>query len=136
MSEDPAGEGARVGDAAADRIVPKPWGRERIWAHTDRYVGKVITIRAGQRLSLQKHRMKDEWILIQSGRLSLHHGADQGSMAVEVLGPGMQWHIPVGLIHRFEATDEDVELIEISTPELDDVVRLEDDYGREGTNAP
>jgi mannose-6-phosphate isomerase len=124
-----------AGDTA-DRIVPKPWGQERIWAQTDRYVGKVITINAGNRLSLQMHRLKDEWVLIQSGHLSLHHGAELDALAVDVLGPGMQRHIPVGLIHRFEATDEDVELIEISTPELDDVVRLEDDYGREGTNAP
>ena len=130
MSGDPGG------GAAADRIVPKPWGQERIWAQTDRYVGKVITINAGNRLSLQMHRLKDEWVLIQRGHLSLHHGPALDAMAVDVLGPGMQRHIPVGLIHRFEATDEDVELIEISTPELDDVVRLEDDYGREGTNAP
>ena len=130
MSGDPGG------GAAEDRIVPKPWGQERIWAQTDRYVGKVITINAGNRLSLQMHRLKDEWVLIQCGHLSLHHGPALDAMAVDVLGPGMQRHIPVGLIHRFEATDEDVELIEISTPELDDVVRLEDDYGREGTNAP
>jgi mannose-6-phosphate isomerase len=136
MSEGRAGVGDRAGDAIGDRIVPKPWGQERIWAQTDRYVGKVIAIKAGNRLSLQTHRLKDEWILIQRGHLSLHHGGELDAMAVDVLGPGTQRHIPVGLIHRFEATDEDVELIEISTPELDDVVRLEDDYGREGTNAP
>jgi mannose-6-phosphate isomerase len=128
MSGQPAG--------AAERIVEKPWGRERIWAHTERYVGKVITIKAGERLSLQQHRIKDESVLILRGRLRLHTGPDQASMSSEDLGPGEHRRISTGVVHRFEALDEGVELVEVSTPELDDVIRLEDDYGREGTSAP
>jgi mannose-6-phosphate isomerase len=121
---------------AAERVVEKPWGRELIWAHTERYVGKVITIRPGERLSLQQHRIKDESVLILRGRLRLHTGADQVSLSSEDLGPGEHRRIPTGVVHRFEALDEEVELVEVSTPELDDVIRLDDDYGREGTNAP
>jgi mannose-6-phosphate isomerase len=119
-----------------ERIVNKPWGQERIWVTTDRYAGKIITINAGRRLSLQQHREKDETILILRGRLLFHYGPDQASVRTVVLGPGEHRRVPVGLVHRFEALDEDVELVEISTPELDDVIRLEDDFGREGTSAP
>ena len=119
-----------------ERIVAKPWGQERIWAVTDRYVGKVILIRAGRRLSLQQHLVKDESILVLSGLLLLHRGDGVATLTTEVLGPGDHRRIPTGLIHRFEALDADVELVEISTPELDDVIRLEDDFGREGTSAP
>jgi mannose-6-phosphate isomerase-like protein (cupin superfamily) len=121
---------------AAARVVDKPWGSERIWAHTRQYVGKVIYIKAGKRLSLQQHRQKDESILILRGRLRLHRGDDTATLTTEVLAPGEHRRIPTGLVHRFEALDEDVELIEVSTPELDDVVRLADDFGREGTSAP
>jgi mannose-6-phosphate isomerase len=121
---------------ADERIVDKPWGNERIWAHTDRYVGKVIFIKAGRRLSVQLHRQKDESILVLRGRLRLHRGDDLASLSTEILAPGEHRRIPTGLIHRFEALEEDVELIEVSTPELDDVIRLEDDFGREGTSAP
>jgi len=119
----------------AARRVDKPWGHELIWAHTDRYVGKVLVIETGRRLSLQKHERKDEAILVQSGRLLLSLEDDAGVVQVEELGPGDHRHVPTGRIHRYEAIER-CELIEVSTPELDDVVRLEDDFGREGTNAP
>ena len=117
------------------RYVDKPWGHEIIWALTDRYCGKVIAIDAGRRLSLQRHERKDESVLVLSGRLHLHLEDDDGVVQVHDLGPGESRHVPPGRIHRFEAR-EAVEVIEVSTPELDDVERLEDDYGREGTNAP
>jgi mannose-6-phosphate isomerase len=118
------------------RRVDKPWGHERIWAHTDRYVGKVLVIEPGKRLSLQKHVRKDESIYVVAGRLRLHLEDDEGAVRIEDLGPGEHRRIAPGRIHRFEATDVRVELLEVSTPELDDVVRLEDDFGRKGTSAP
>ncbi len=122
-------------DAAAPRRVDKPWGHELIWVLTDRYCGKVIVIEAGRRLSLQYHDRKDESIYVIAGRLRLHLEDDAGTMTVRELGPGDFARVPVGRRHRFEAVDR-VELIEVSTPELDDVVRVEDDFGREGTSAP
>ena len=115
------------------RHVPKPWGRELIWAHTDRYVGKVLVIEAGKRLSLQRHEIKDEAIYVLSGRLRLYLEDDDGVVQTEELGPGDHRRVATGRIHRYEALER-VELMEVSTPELDDVVRLEDDYGREGTS--
>jgi mannose-6-phosphate isomerase len=117
------------------RRVDKPWGHELIWAHTDRYVGKILVIEAGKRLSLQKHEVKDETILVNEGRLRLYLENDAGVVRVEELGPGDHRHVATGRIHRYEAIER-CELIEVSTTELDDVVRLEDDFGREGTNAP
>ena len=122
----------RTGDA---RRVDKPWGHELIWAHTDRYVGKILVIEAGQRLSLQRHLVKDESILVMSGRLRLYLEDDAGEVHEEVLGPGAHRRVETGRIHRYEAVER-CELIEVSTPELDDVVRLQDDFGREGTSAP
>jgi mannose-6-phosphate isomerase-like protein (cupin superfamily) len=119
----------------AERRVKKPWGHELIWAHTDSYVGKILVIDAGKRLSLQRHERKDETILVLSGRMLLHQGGLDGLLSATELGPGDHRRIPAGSIHRFEAI-ETCELIEVSTPELDDVIRLEDDYGREGTSAP
>jgi mannose-6-phosphate isomerase len=124
-----------VTEPAAPRRVDKPWGHELIWVLTDRYVGKVIVIETGRRLSLQYHERKDESIYVLSGRLRLHLEDDAGSMTVRELGPGESARVPVGRRHRFEAVDR-VELVEVSTPELDDVVRVEDDFGREGTSAP
>jgi mannose-6-phosphate isomerase len=121
-------------DAAARR-VPKPWGHELIWALTDRYCGKILVIETGKRLSLQRHVEKDESILVVSGRLRLQLEDDRGVVQVEELGPGEHRRVEAGRIHRYEAIER-VELVEVSTPELDDVVRLEDDFGREGTNAP
>jgi mannose-6-phosphate isomerase-like protein (cupin superfamily) len=119
----------------ASRRVDKPWGHELIWTHTDRYVGKLIVIEAGRRLSLQKHLRKDESILVISGRMRLHLEADDGTIVAIELGPGDHRRVPVGRVHRFEAIER-TELVEVSTPELDDVIRLEDDFGREGTSAP
>jgi len=122
-------------DSDTGRIVNKPWGHELIWALTDKYVGKVLVIEAGKKLSLQRHVVKDESILVKSGRLRLHLEDDGGTVRQVELGPGDYRHVPTGRIHRFEAIDR-CELIEVSTPELDDVVRIEDDFGREGTSAP
>ena len=117
------------------RHVPKPWGSEEIWAETDDYVGKIIRINAEQRLSLQVHEEKDESILVVKGRLRLHTGTDAARVTTRILQEGDSAHIPPGLIHRFEAVT-DTDLIEVSTPQLMDVIRLEDDFGRQGTTEP
>jgi mannose-6-phosphate isomerase len=111
------------------RRVEKPWGHEEIWAETPRYLGKILAIRAGQRLSLQLHRVKDEAIYVLRGQLRLTLENDAGELEVRELGPGASAHIATGRRHRFEAVS-DCELCEVSTPELDDVVRIDDDYGR------
>ena len=119
------------------RKVEKPWGYELIWAHTDRYVGKVLFVRAGQALSLQYHEAKDEAWLVQSGRASLELGTagDDSPLEAVELGPGDAYHFRPLTVHRVTAI-EDTTIVEVSTPELDDVVRIEDRYGREGTSAP
>ncbi|HSO30538.1 MAG TPA: cupin domain-containing protein [Candidatus Sulfomarinibacteraceae bacterium] len=117
------------------RRVDKPWGHELVWAQTDRYVGKVLVIETGRRLSLQYHDRKDEWIRVISGRLRLTLEADDGRLEERILEPGDGARVAPGRRHRFEAVER-AELIEVSTPELDDVVRLADDFGREGTSAP
>jgi mannose-6-phosphate isomerase len=124
-----------AGSDAVPRRVDKPWGHELIWAHTDRYVGKLLVIETGQRLSLQRHRVKDESILVLSGRLLLTLEDDAGVMREEELGPRDARRVRAGRIHRFEAIER-AELVEASTTELDDVERLEDDFGRTGTSAP
>jgi len=111
------------------RRVEKPWGHEDIWAETPRYVGKVLVIHKGKRLSLQYHERKDESILVIRGRLQLELENDGGTIEVLELAPGESRRIPTGRKHRFSAI-EDCELVEVSTPELEDVVRLADDYGR------
>jgi mannose-6-phosphate isomerase-like protein (cupin superfamily) len=111
--------------------VLKPWGHELIWAHTDRYVGKILHVRAGEALSLQYHRQKDETIMVVSGRMQLvyfHEGEEPKSRELALREP---FHIPPGLRHRMIAI-EDTDVMEVSTPELEDVVRLEDRYGRSG----
>ena len=108
--------------------VDKPWGHEVWFAQTERYVGKILVIEAGKRLSLQYHRVKDESIYVQEGKLRLTLESD-GGLQVEDLGPGEARHIPPGTRHRFEALERCI-LCEVSTPEVDDVVRLEDDFGR------
>ena len=123
------------GSAPAARRVDKPWGYELIWAHTDRYVGKILVIEAGKRLSLQRHEVKDESIFVTSGRLRLYLEDEDGTVQVEELTAGAHRHVPTGRIHRYEAVNR-CEILEVSTPELDDVIRIEDDFGREGTNAP
>tara|TARA_R110000824_G_C15000544_1_gene656185 strand:+ start:329 stop:718 length:390 start_codon:yes stop_codon:yes gene_type:complete len=113
--------------------IDKPWGYERIWAHTDRYVAKYIFISAGQQLSRQYHEHKDETIYVLKGPLILELGPDNEDDNILTLGmlEGESYHVRPHAVHRFCApTDFDVELIEVSTPELSDVIRLEDDYGR------
>lgn len=116
------------------RRVDKPWGFEIIWAETDRYVGKVLHIHEGHRLSRQYHRVKDETLLVQAGEMDLEVGPAE-QVKVLRLRKGEVFHVKPGTIHRMVAIT-DVEVVEVSTPELDDVVRLEDVYGREGTSAP
>lgn len=115
--------------------VPKPWGHELIWAKTDRYVGKILHIKAGEALSLQYHRVKDETIMVLAGTLQLVYFADGEEPRSRTLEPHQPFHVTPGLRHRMIAVT-DVDVIEVSTPELDDVVRLEDRYGRQGTSAP
>ena len=111
--------------------VEKPWGYELRFVRTDRYAGKVIFVREGAQLSLQLHEKKDEALLVHQGTLDLvlGRGADQRVVRLEA---GRSWHLPPGTVHRFRAVT-DCLLFEVSTPELEDVIRLEDDYGREGT---
>jgi mannose-6-phosphate isomerase-like protein (cupin superfamily) len=112
--------------------VPKPWGYELIWAHTDRYVGKILHIRQGHKLSLQFHRVKDETIHLWNGRMLLV--IDEGAGLIErEMEQGDSVRITPGTKHRMIALS-DCDVLEASTPELDDVVRLEDSYGRAGTS--
>jgi len=109
--------------------VPKPWGHETIWARSERYVGKILHVRGGEALSLQYHRIKEETILVLSGALDLEVGTEGEGRRTVRLGPGDGWHLPPGTRHRMTAR-ADTDVLEVSTPELDDVVRLEDRYGR------
>ena len=120
---------ARPAGRFEPRHVDKPWGHETIWAHTDRYVGKVLHVRRGESLSLQYHRQKEETIRILAGCLDFEVGTEGEPLRTVRLNPGDTWHIPPGLRHRMIAV-EDTDILEVSTPELDDVVRLEDRYGR------
>jgi mannose-6-phosphate isomerase-like protein (cupin superfamily) len=118
------------------RRVEKPWGHELIWAETDGYVGKVLFVKAGESLSLQFHREKDESWLVQSGRARVELGSvGDAVLKEEVVAPGAAFRFRPGTVHRVTAL-EDTTIIEASTPHLDDVVRLDDRYGREGTNEP
>jgi mannose-6-phosphate isomerase len=109
--------------------VEKPWGYEVHWAKTDRYVGKLIHVNKGHALSLQYHNVKDETIYLHSGRLLFDIQEGQGIVQRE-MSPGERVHITPKTIHRMTAL-EDSDIFEVSTPELDDVVRLEDRYGRQ-----
>ena len=116
------------------RKVEKPWGYELIWALTEVYCGKVLFVKAGAALSLQFHTVKDESWLVQSGRARLELGeVGQAVLHEEVIGAGAAFHYQPGTVHRVTAI-EDTTILEVSTPHLDDVVRLEDLYGREGTS--
>lgn len=110
------------------KIVGKPWGYELIWAHTDRYVGKILHIKKGESLSYQYHVVKDETIRLLSGALEMDIERDGERQTIH-LKPGDCLHITPGMKHRMTAV-EDCDVLEVSTPELDDVVRLEDRYGR------
>ena len=114
------------------RTVDKPWGHELIWAQTERYVGKILHIKKGERLSLQYHRQKDETVMVLKGRMEFEHFEDGEEPRSIVLEPLQPFHIHTGLRHRMIAL-EDTDVVEVSTTELDDVVRLEDKYGRQGT---
>src|SRR5439155_4484492 len=106
------------------KIVDKPWGREIWYADTSQYAGKVLEVKAGERLSLQKHEIKEETLYLLSGKVKLTFG-DQ----TYTWEPGQAVHIPPNTVHRFEALEDSV-LLEVSTPHLTDVIRLEDDYER------
>jgi mannose-6-phosphate isomerase-like protein (cupin superfamily) len=113
--------------------VEKPWGHEVIWAKTDRYVGKTLFLRAGESLSLQFHKVKDEAWYVLSGRAEVELGAPgERILNSEIVAAGAAFHFPPGTVHRVKAV-EDTTILEVSTPDLDDIVRLEDRYGREGT---
>lgn len=107
------------------KIVEKPWGREIWYAHTGHYAGKVLHVLAGHRLSLQKHNIKEETLYLLSGKVELTYGTSTYPWE-----PGQFVHIPPGTVHRFQALEDSV-LLEVSTPFLDDVVRIEDDYERD-----
>ena len=111
------------------RTVEKPWGKEEIWAETPKYVGKYLHINAGHRLSRQYHERKEETIRVLKGKLILEVGVGE-NMIFTSLSPGEVFHVTPLMVHRFGANDEDVVLVEVSTPELDDVIRLSDDYAR------
>lgn len=128
------------------RTVPKPWGYETIWAANELYVGKVLHIKAGQSLSVQYHNLKDETIHLLSGKMIYRVGKSDGRSKMEDVGTapalevvelnaGESYRNQPGLIHQMEAVTDCV-LLEASTPHLDDVVRLTDRYGRQGTSAP
>ena len=118
------------------RRVEKPWGWELIWAHADAYVGKVLFVRAGHSLSLQFHHEKDESWYVESGRAKLELGeSGDAVLNTEVIQAGACFRFRPGTVHRVTAL-EDTTILEVSTPQLDDVVRLEDAYGREGTSEP
>jgi mannose-6-phosphate isomerase-like protein (cupin superfamily) len=115
--------------------VEKPWGWELIWAQAEGYVGKLLFVRAGQALSKQFHNVKDESWYFQEGRAQLELNAPGEAVEnTEVVGPGAAFRLKPGTVHKLTAL-EDTLVIEVSTPHLDDIVRLEDRYGREGTTA-
>ena len=118
------------------RHVPKPWGHETIWAHTDRYVGKILHITAGQALSVQYHERKDETVYLLQGEMNYWvQLPGETELQDQRLTAGQSFRITPGTIHYMEAIT-DCDVLEASTPELDDVVRIKDRYGREGTSAP
>jgi mannose-6-phosphate isomerase len=116
--------------AVEPKRVEKPWGYELIWVLTEHYCGKLIHVRAGEQLSLQFHRVKDEAWYVVEGRAEIELAPAGDAMpASEVVGPGAAFHFAPGTVHRLRAL-EDTTIFEVSTPEIDDVVRLEDRYGR------
>jgi quercetin dioxygenase-like cupin family protein len=111
------------------RRIEKPWGHEIWFAHTDRYAGKLLYVNAGHRLSVQYHEAKDETSYLLSGRLLLSTGEDPDRLDVAEIASGTAWRNEPGALHTIEAIEDSV-VVEVSTPELDDVVRLSDRYGR------
>ncbi len=116
-------------DRNLPRRVDKPWGHELWFAHTDRYAGKLLHVRAWHRLSVHYHEAKDEMSYLLSGRLLLSHGEDAERLNVVEIVVGAVWRNEPGTVHTIEALEDSV-MVEVSTPELDDVVRLADNYGR------
>jgi mannose-6-phosphate isomerase len=122
-------ENGALAEFAVEQVrVDKPWGYEQIYALTDSYCGKLLYVRAGEALSLQYHERKDETIYVAQGRAEIEIGDEQARSAA-VVGPGASFRITPGVVHRMRAL-EDTLFLEVSTPELDDVVRVEDRYGR------
>jgi quercetin dioxygenase-like cupin family protein len=115
--------------SAERREVEKPWGRELWWAATEHYAGKLLFVDKGHRLSLQFHRAKDETSYLLEGRLQVHQGAAADDLSEWIVEPGDSWRNEPGVIHTITALEDSV-VIEVSTPQLDDVVRLDDRYGR------
>ena len=113
-------------------IIDKPWGHEEIWAQSSRYAGKILVINKGHRLSRQYHRVKEETVMVLEGTLVCEEGPTEvgGEIKRHVMGPGEIFHVRPGTIHRFCAEETNVRLVEVSTSETADVVRLEDDYRR------
>jgi mannose-6-phosphate isomerase len=124
-----------TGHRTSPRRIDKPWGWELVWAETEGYVGKLLFVRAGESLSLQYHERKDESWLVQEGRARLELGEVGGELEAVEIVPGASFRFRPGTVHRVTAI-EDTLVIEVSSPHLDDVVRLEDRYGREGTSTP
>jgi mannose-6-phosphate isomerase-like protein (cupin superfamily) len=116
-------------------VVDKPWGHEEVFAETPHYVGKILFIRQGEALSLQYHEVKEETLRVLDGKLELVVGPDVESLETHLLESGAVFHVSPGTLHRMIGVS-DCRLIEVSTNHLDDVVRLEDRYGRRGTSAP
>jgi len=113
-------------------IIDKPWGHEEIWALSSRYAGKILVINKGHRLSRQYHNVKEETIMVLEGTLVCEEGPTEVGAEIKrhIMGPGEIFHVRPGTIHRFCAEETDVRLVEVSTSETSDVVRLEDDYRR------
>lgn len=109
--------------------IEKPWGYELIWAHTDKYVAKILVVHAGHALSLQYHREKEETMFIESGECLIESGHTPQELSQKLYSPGDVFHVIPGLLHRIHAKTE-CRIFEVSTPHLNDVVRLEDNYGR------
>ena len=108
--------------------IEKPWGYEILWAHCDKFVGKILVIESGHKLSRQYHQVKEETIRVLKGSLTVEIG--ENNEKSYLLKEGHSFHVEPGTVHRFCAETERVELVEVSTPELDDVIRLADDYNR------
>jgi mannose-6-phosphate isomerase-like protein (cupin superfamily) len=121
--------------SVSPRKVDKPWGWELVWAEAEEYVGKLLFVRAGESLSLQYHEVKDESWLVQDGRARLELGEVGGEIETSEISRGDAFRFRPRTVHRVTAL-EDTLVIEVSTPQLTDVVRLDDKYGREGTSAP
>lgn len=119
---------------SAVKTVPKPWGHETIWAKTDQYVGKILHIKAGEALSVQYHKIKDETVYLLSGQL-IYRVWENDQPKIVDLQVGQAFRITPGTVHQMEAVT-DCDVLEVSTSHLDDVVRLTDRYGREGSSAP